>query len=431
MSPAVVTGNKIIPEVKNKMQTRLLSLSVAIAMAAAAHSGLQTTAQAAPAAPGAAGKPFQDLQSQIDALCALVNEKCPDDPTGPNPSPTFDSVTVRTEVNFGDGSCSIGIVPGLTGLVETDPGGFRLLGFGETGGGGRLAFGATEFCTISADPAGLTGLRLSDPAGVRLINPFPNRPTQVVFGPTDDCGIGIFPDLPGLTEFDPVGFRLLGPGGQGCRLIFGPTMDCTIEVALDGPPGLLLRDPRGIRILNPEPGLPPSLFFGPTDDCGIRAGTDATNLRGLIVTDPFAVMVDSPNLIVEGNVIAQEFVSRSSRSLKENIRPIENALDKIIRLQGVSFEWKSGQGHAELGLIAEDVAEVLPELVVTKDDGQSVEGVKYPNLVAVAVEGIKQQQHQIQSLRDENDALKKALSALQDQIGAMATRIETLGIQTP
>ena len=71
---------------------------------------------------------------------------------------------------------------------------------------------------------------------LRVFNPDPTQASTLFWGPTDDCSIGIDPPggLTGLIERDPVGFRLLGPGGQGCRLIFGPTMDCTVEVDPNG-----------------------------------------------------------------------------------------------------------------------------------------------------------------------------------------------------
>lgn len=370
----------------------------------------------------AEGKPFQQLQAQVDELRALLREKCPDD----SENPTFENIRVEETIFFGTGECTLGVDPNLTGLVERDPAGFRLLGANDRGC--RLLFGPTDLCTVQVDPTGPAGLLLTDPNGIRILNPLREGPTRLLFGPTDDCSIGIIPNLPGLTESDPFGFRLLGPNGEGCRLIFGPTMDCTIEVAPQGPKGLLLRDPNGIRIINPNPEAMPTIVFGPTDDCTIRASADP-KFPGIIITDPWQLTVDSPTLFVEGRVVAEEFVSRSSRSLKKNIRPIEKALDKINRLQGVSFEWKGTEGRqAELGFIAEDVAQVLPELVVTQDRDQSHPGVKYPNMVAVAVEGIKEQQQQIDSLRQENTSLKETLSAMQEQLARMAKQVDSLTV---
>jgi len=89
----------------------------------------------------------------------------------------------------------------------------------------------------------------------------------------------------------------------------------------------------------------------------------------------------------------------SDLSLADNITPIENALDKILSLEGVSFTWKDkalGKSR-EIGVSAEKVAEVLPELV-DSDENQS-KLVKYEKLVPVLIEAIKAQQKQIEELQ--------------------------------
>ena len=471
--------------------------------------------------------------------------------------------------------CSIGIDPAMSGLVERDPVGLRLLGAG--GNPGRLLFGPTDDCSIMVDPPGqpgsLTGLQLRDPSGVRIVNPDPlsririnfgnnpdnvcaisvdppgqpgsvpglqlrdpggirvmnpqaaTSPTRLLFGPTDDCSIGIDPVLPGLVERDPFGFRLLGPGvgGTGCRLLFGPTDLCTIEVDPTGSlPGLLLRDPSGIRVVNPDPQLParinfgnnpdnvcaisvdpagppgltlrdpggvrvinPStipgptrLLFGPTDDCSIGIDPAMTGLverdpvglrltgfggaaggnggrilfgptdlctiavdpgtQGMCFRDPagwrfkgpgfMGIGIPDPVFRVElpnmannaGRGFANAWIDASSRRWKDDIRPIPDALDKIKKLEGVYFRWKPEHGGTnDVGFIAEDVAKVLPELVSMEDDGLAAKGMCYNRVVAVAVEGIKAQQAQIKKLREDNAKLKADLAALTARVDAL------------
>ena len=86
-------------------------------------------------------------------------------------------------------------------------------------------------------------------------------------------------------------------------------------------------------------------------------------------------------------------------SLAENITPIENALDKILSLEGVSFTWqdKALGKSREIGVSAEKVAEVLPELVHSVDNQSKL--VKYEKLVPVLIEAIKAQQKQIEELQ--------------------------------
>ena len=107
----------------------------------------------------------------------------------------------------------------------------------------------------------------------------------------------------------------------------------------------------------------------------------------------------------EKDIIA--FVS-SDKRLKTNIKKIQSSLDKILEIDGVSFEWKDGydkriQNKTNLGVIAQDVQEVIPEIVKERKDGYLA--VQYDQLVPVLIEAVKDQQKQI-------DELKKKLEEL-------------------
>lgn len=101
---------------------------------------------------------------------------------------------------------------------------------------------------------------------------------------------------------------------------------------------------------------------------------------------------------------AAAFYYTSDRSLKEHIAPLSGALEKVKKLQGVSFDWKEG-GTRNIGVIAQDVERVYPELVNT-DKKTGLKSVEYGNLVAPLIEAIKEQQIQIDALKKEVDALK-------------------------
>ena len=101
-------------------------------------------------------------------------------------------------------------------------------------------------------------------------------------------------------------------------------------------------------------------------------------------------------LQVAGQVEATAFTYTSDVRLKKDIVRLNNALDKVINLQGVSFTWKNN-GNKEIGLIAQDVEKVVPELVVTGSDG--MKSVKYGNVVALLIEAVKAQQIEIDSLK--------------------------------
>jgi hypothetical protein len=97
-----------------------------------------------------------------------------------------------------------------------------------------------------------------------------------------------------------------------------------------------------------------------------------------------------------GTVNAANFNSTSDATLKTNVETLSGSLDAVKAMRGVSFDWIES-GNSEIGVIAQEVEEVLPELVNTNDEG--IKSVKYGNVVAVLIEAIKEQQQQIDELK--------------------------------
>ena len=113
----------------------------------------------------------------------------------------------------------------------------------------------------------------------------------------------------------------------------------------------------------------------------------------------------------DGDVIAYSSTISDAR-LKDNVVTIENALDKVKRLRGVEYDWNSGsrKGQHDIGVIAQEVEEVLPEIVREQEmpfiDENVYKTVDYEKMVGVLIEAMKEQQGQIEALRAEVDALK-------------------------
>jgi hypothetical protein len=103
-----------------------------------------------------------------------------------------------------------------------------------------------------------------------------------------------------------------------------------------------------------------------------------------------------------GTLSATVFTSLSDRTQKEDIRPIENAIEIVNQLTGVRYNWKNNTNKPSIGLIAQDVEEVIPEVVVEMADG--LKSVSYGNIVAVLIEAIKEQQVRIEELEDRLNA---------------------------
>ena len=85
--------------------------------------------------------------------------------------------------------------------------------------------------------------------------------------------------------------------------------------------------------------------------------------------------------------------------LKENIKPIENPLDKVLNLNGVNYQWKYKENDRKkyIGLIAQEVEKVLPEVVFQHDGNY---GLNYKFLVPLLVEAVKERQNQIENLKE-------------------------------
>jgi hypothetical protein len=104
----------------------------------------------------------------------------------------------------------------------------------------------------------------------------------------------------------------------------------------------------------------------------------------------------SDKVTVNGDVSATNFNTTSDATLKTNVETLTGSLDAVKAMRGVSFDWIEN-GNPEIGVIAQEVEEVLPELVNTNDEG--IKSVKYGNIVAVLIEAIKEQQEQIDELK--------------------------------
>ncbi len=104
---------------------------------------------------------------------------------------------------------------------------------------------------------------------------------------------------------------------------------------------------------------------------------------------------ESGKLTIGGDATANAFYYSSDKQLKKDIRKINNPLDKIMQLEGISFKWQE-DNEESLGLIAQDVEKVFPELVSTNNEG--LKTVAYGNLIAPLIEALKVQENEIKQL---------------------------------
>jgi hypothetical protein len=119
---------------------------------------------------------------------------------------------------------------------------------------------------------------------------------------------------------------------------------------------------------------------------------------GIGSTAPAYLLDVSGTIRATGDVIAY-----SDARVKENIVTLENSLELVQKLRGVSYN-KIGESEKKIGVIAQEVLEVLPEVV--QQDSEGTYSVAYGNITAVLIEAIKQQQLQIDELKLEIKQLK-------------------------
>jgi hypothetical protein len=165
---------------------------------------------------------------------------------------------------------------------------------------------------------------------------------------------------------------------------------------------------------------------------GYKAGSAETGSHKLYIDNCYTGgSCDDPLIYGEFNnrliKISGRLVFSSDERLKKNIEPLNSSLDKVMKIRGVSYEWKSaerrGKGR-DIGLIAQDVETVIPELVVTDDKGYKA--LSYDRMVPVLVEAIKEQQKTISEKSRVIDEQRKDISDLKKAMAGLSDLVDKL-----
>lgn len=170
-----------------------------------------------------------------------------------------------------------------------------------------------------------------------------------------------------------------------------------VELRTNGTKQAALRvDSSGDLVIDPVTGL----FI-------TTLATSGSGLTYLCYTNGQAVISDSSVCVV------------SSRRFKENEHPLADGLDLVMKLKPVSFTYKNefanraNLGRQQVGLIAEDVAEVDKRLVDFESDGTTPHSVYYLQLTAVLTKAVQQQEAEIKRLRADNDNVRARLETVE------------------
>jgi Chaperone of endosialidase len=176
-----------------------------------------------------------------------------------------------------------------------------------------------------------------------------------------------------------------------------------------------------------------SLVLGGTGDHAVKVGIGTTTPSNILTVGRGS-----------GHPVSDSWETYSSRRWKTNIHPLQNALSKVEQLRGVSYDLKDSGRH-EIGVIAEEVGNVVPEVVSYEKNGKDATGVDYSRLTALLIEAVKQQQKQItaqQSLirkqqwvtraqQIEISTQRKLINTQQDEISGLSRKVGVLESSLP
>jgi len=137
-------------------------------------------------------------------------------------------------------------------------------------------------------------------------------------------------------------------------------------------------------------------------DIGTKEGGTNYGNTMTIRSDQVGIKTTSPNydLDVRGTIGNNTTLYHSDKRWKQDIRKLNSSLDRVLRLQGVKYKWRQNEypemnfpDGDQIGLIAQDVETVIPEVVNEAADGYK--SIDYAKLVSVLIESVKEQQEQI------------------------------------
>jgi hypothetical protein len=325
------------------------------------------------------------------------------------------------------GSCDVGNairVINDAGTVTCEPTG---------GGGGIGGSGTVNSISKFTAPTTIGNSTIFETGGrVGIGTTTPVAKLEAV-GDSSTTSIGVQGSSPnniGVVGRSTSGFGVFG-ASDGTGVVGGSNNGVGVEGGTGNPskPGVFARSAGG--------GLPANLgllvhgraeilgraqIFARADiggDVTISGRTDIGGNLGLHGVLIVSNAITLPNIAnADGRGLANAWVTYSSRRWKTNIQPIEEALAKVERLRGVSFDWKENGGH-DIGLIAEEVGEVVPEVVAYEENGKDARSLDYARLTAVLIEAVKEQQRVIEGLKkktSEIDELKAEVKGLKAKL---------------
>lgn len=181
-------------------------------------------------------------------------------------------------------------------------------------------------------------------------------------------------------------------------------------------------------------------YFGGSNQLHIANNYSSTLIYGDFSTGSVGLGTTSPGsyrLYVNGDAFATGLWVSSDKRFKQEIKKMEGALDKISSINGVSYRFAKNQDTGnrkfsegvQLGLIAQDIQKVFPELV--HDDGQGYLAVNYQGMIPVLLEAVKELKEQNRMLKAEVAGLSQLVKGKTPDQGSLQNAIPLLRQNTP
>jgi hypothetical protein len=142
----------------------------------------------------------------------------------------------------------------------------------------------------------------------------------------------------------------------------------------------------------PGSATSPSMFFIGDNQTGFFSPTSGQFT--IVSTGASVLNVNPSGIRVTGIATATDFDALSDENYKENVITVNNALNKVEQLRGVSFDWKDN-GRSSYGVIAQELQKVLPELV----HGEDPKTVNYNGIIGVLIEAVKELSEEVKELK--------------------------------
>ncbi|MDD4970756.1 MAG: tail fiber domain-containing protein [Paludibacter sp.] len=278
------------------------------------------------------------------------------------------------------------------------------------------AAGKAEIATQAETNTGTDNARFVTPAKLAAFNgQFQN---QIGFGvaPIASRPVTIGGTWPGasvvaMTNLDPTGFGLfIRPGddtsvyGLAVSNAAGTSTSSNHPIRGFGDGNLYIT---GHHYASNGTELLPAFSFSGDPNTGFWS--QAADVIGVSLGGDEKYRFTAGNFHAAADIISDSTTTPSDRRLKKNIKPLKNALSKLLNLAGVTFNLKKDKKKAtRIGLIAQDVEKIFPEVVKEVEmigNGKMYKTINYPALIPVLIEAIKEQQEQIEKLQQQVNKL--------------------------